>query len=105
EGVRRLPFGRGLGRSVGRPLEADDEHGAGHGSRLQEAAARDARVLAPGGPHRAPPSAARWIARRILWYVPQRHTWDASAPSMSASVGFGLFAMSSAAVMIIPDWQ
>src|SRR5205823_11401957 len=50
------------------------------------------------------PCAARWMAARMRWYVPQRQML-VIAVSMSASVGCGVFASSAAAAMICPDWQ
>src|SRR2546421_10722495 len=43
--------------------------------------------------------AARWMAARIRWYVPQRQMFVIAA-SMSASLGLGLLASSAAAAMI-----
>src|SRR5438094_8542315 len=49
--------------------------------------------------------AARWMALRMRWYVPQRQMLPLRASSMSASVGLGFLESSAAADMICPDWQ
>jgi hypothetical protein len=49
--------------------------------------------------------AARWMARRIRWYVPQRQMLPDIAPSISASLGRGVCASSAAADMSCPLWQ
>ena len=124
EGVGGLLFPRRLGLALGRRLaseaEGQDEGGA-RGAALEEGTPGEAGSCRRGpiiprlpvprdvGSHRAPPAwrspAARCTARRILWYVPQRQMWLPSAPSMSPSVGRGVFASSAAAVMSMPDWQ
>src|SRR4029079_19589554 len=50
-------------------------------------------------------SAARRMAARIRWSVPQRQMLPAMAASMSASEGLGLASSSAEADMIWPDWQ
>ena len=55
----------------------------------------------PDAPGRADAScAARWMAWRILRYVPQRHRLPYMAESMSLSVGWGLDARSADADII-----
>src|SRR5437899_2524710 len=49
--------------------------------------------------------AARWMALRMRWYVPQRQMLPLMASSMSVSVGLGFFESSATADMICPDWQ
>jgi len=51
------------------------------------------------------PRAARWIARRIRGYVPQRQTSGSIAASICESLGAGFVASRAAAAMIIPAWQ
>src|SRR5262249_20467393 len=61
----------------------------------------------PGTP-RAPPflsAAARWIAARIRWYVPQRQMLPVIAASMAASGGGAVFSSSGSAGMSFPGWQ
>ena len=56
----------------------------------------------------APPlaiSAARWMARRMRGYVPQRQRLPDMASSMSASVGLAFIASRHAADISCPDWQ
>ena len=48
--------------------------------------------------------AARWIAARTRWYVPQRQMFVIAA-SIASSLGSGFLASSAVAAMIWPDWQ
>ena len=48
--------------------------------------------------------AARWIAARMRWYVPQRQMLLIAA-SISTSVGCGVRLSNAAAAMSWPDWQ
>src|SRR5262249_11413368 len=48
--------------------------------------------------------AAKWIAWRMRWYVPQRHAF-VTAALISASEGLGCRCSRASALMIIPDWQ
>src|SRR5262249_27013621 len=76
------------------------QHQAGSGPR------RTPQELTPGQRHFSfaarIASAAPWIARRIPFYVPQRHPEFALAASMSTSVGAGFSFRNGGAVMIIP---
>src|SRR5216684_1717663 len=49
--------------------------------------------------------AARWMALRMRWYVPQRQMLPLMKSSISESVGLGFLASSATADMICPDWQ
>src|SRR5262245_6969375 len=49
--------------------------------------------------------AARWIARRMRWYVPHLQMLPDIAESMSSSVGLGFLASNAAADINCPDWQ
>ncbi len=79
----------------------------GGGGRSNEAAAGNRKSCAHD---RDPPflaaqtPAACLMPARTRLYVPQRQMLVMLA-SMSASVGFGVFASSAAAAMIMPDWQ
>ena len=87
-----------------RQPEPDDEPGADGEPALEQRAAARTRVRG----HHAPPRAsvaARWMAARIRWYVPQRQMFPAMAASISSSVGFVFWARSAAADMSWPDWQ
>src|SRR6266704_2263292 len=97
-----------------RQIKADQQSPACRHTQLQEIAARHfagKTRLARFGEriHRPPPlaiiSAARWTARRIRGYVPQRQILPVSASSMSSSVGLGISLRSTAALIICPDWQ
>src|SRR2546425_891628 len=88
---------RGLADGANREREADREPRADHEAALENLAATDERL------HHAPPfliAAARWMAARMRWYVPQRQMLPDIPSSMSASVGEGLRANSAAADMI-----
>src|SRR6267154_475397 len=50
-------------------------------------------------------SAARWMARRMREYVPQRQIFPDIASSISLSVGLAFSFRRIAALMIWPDWQ
>src|SRR5438445_5850766 len=97
-----------------RQIKADQQSPACRHTQLQEIAARHfagntwlARLAKRI--HRPPPlaiiSAARWTARRIRGYVPQRQILPVSAWSISSSVGLGISLSSTAALIICPDWQ
>ena len=97
-----------------RQIKADQQSPACRHTQLQEIAARHFAGNARLGRlaehiHRPPPlaiiSAARWTARRIRGYVPQRQMLPVSAWSMSSSVGLGISLRSTAALIICPDWQ
>ena len=97
-----------------RQIKADQQSPACRHTQLQEIAARHFAGNAwlarfAERIHRPPPlaiiSAARWTARRIRGYVPQRQMLPVSASSMSSSVGLGISLSSTAALIICPDWQ
>src|SRR5438093_12967406 len=97
-----------------RQIKADQQSPACRHTQLQELAARHFAGNAwlarfAERIHRPPPlaiiSAARWTARRIRGYVPQRQMLPVSASSMSSSVGLGISLSSTAALIICPDWQ
>jgi hypothetical protein len=72
-----------------------DLYGAVRSSPTQEGSLLDdAYAFSAGEP------AARWMALRMRWYVPQRQMLPLIKSSMSASVGFGFFASSATADMI-----
>src|SRR6202022_3158758 len=86
--------GGGGGDSV-RPGDVEEERGPGEGAHAEHVPPRDR--------HRAP-RAARRIARRMRWYVPQRQTESDIATSISASVGCGFCPRNAAAHKIMPPW-
>ena len=91
-GYRRSRSGRG-GEGAAQPARQGDGHqepARGGGTRLHEFAAA----------HHVVSSAARWIADRMRWYVPQRQRLPESASSICASVGRGVARSSAAAAMI-----
>src|SRR6185295_16405838 len=91
--ARRQQRRRAEPRSRGQHAPADDQRAGGAGSAQQQGA--PFQTLAP---------AARLIAARTRWYVPQRQML-VIASSMSASVGLGFLSSSAAAAISMPLWQ
>ena len=102
----KTPGALGVGEEAvqQRQPEPDDEPGADGEPALEQRAAARPRVRGHHAPPRAS-AAARWMAARIRWYVPQRQMFPAMAASMSSSVGFVFWARRAAADMSWPDWQ
>ncbi len=103
-GAGDRPPGQGARLAGTGKRQRQHQASAGDG-RVQEVAARvcggHAHLRTPGPSS----SAARWMALRILGYVPQRQILPDIAASMSPSFGFGFVLSNAAADMICPDWQ
>src|SRR5262249_7308893 len=91
---RKHHLARAQARARGQHAPPDDEC-AGRTGRAPEHGATLHDVRIP---------AARLMATRTRWYVPQRQMF-VIASSICASVGFGVFSSRAAAAISMPLWQ